>query len=160
MSMLLIMNNKEEYIYIPNEAIRVRVIANSNSEYDKRIKEKIKDELNNVVDYLTKNINNIVDIRKIINSNLNYIHNYVEKRLEEFNYNKNFTLNYGLNYFPDKIFKGIKYSDGLYESLVLTLGEGKGPNYWCVLYPPLCALDNKEEVEYRSIIKDIIDKYL
>ena len=59
------------------------------------------------------------------------------------------------------IIKGVKYNSGLYESLVITLGEGHGPNYWCVLYPPLCSIDtNKEEVEYRSYIKDLIDKYL
>ena len=54
---------------------------------------------------------------------------------------------------------------GYYESLVVTLGSGEGKNWWCVLFPPLCFLDaeetrQKEEVEYKFFIKEIIDKYL
>ena len=160
MSIILIINNKEEYILIPNEAIRVRVIANSNSEYDIKVKEELKDKLNNYVNKLINNINNIDDAREAIKSNLNNIHNYVDKSLKKLNYSKSYSLNYGLNYFPEKIFKGIKYNSGLYESLVVTLGEGNGPNYWCVLYPPICLIDNnKKDVEYRSFIKDIILNY-
>ena len=161
MSIFLIANNKEEYILIPNEAIRVRVIANSNSDYDIKVKEKLKDKLNNEVNKLINNINDITYARKIIISNLGNINNFVDKSLKEFDYSKSYSLNYGLNYFPEKEFKGVKYDNGLYESLVITLGEGKGPNYWCVLYPPLCSVDtNKEEVEYRSFIKELIDNYL
>ena len=53
--------------------------------------------------------------------------------------------------------------EGNYESLVVKLGEGKGENFWCVLFPPLCLLEaeesDKDEVEYKSFIKEIIDKY-
>lgn len=160
-SIFLIVNNKEEYILIPNEAIRVRVVANSNSEHDIKVKEELKDFLNIKINNLINNVTNIEKARKIITNNLDIIHNYVDKKLKEMNYLEPFNINYGLNIFPEKEFKGIKYNSGLYESLVITLGDGNGPNYWCVLYPPLCSIDiNKEEVEYRSFIKDLIDKYL
>ena len=58
------------------------------------------------------------------------------------------------------MFNGVKYKSGYYESLVVTLGNGLGPNYWCVLYPPLCLLDNKEEKEYKIFIKEVLDNYL
>ena len=161
MSIVLIINNKEEYVLIPNEAIRVRVIANSNSDYDIKVKEELKDKLNNMINNLIKNINKISEVRKIITNNLNNIHNFVDKNLKDINYSNSFNINYGLNLFPEKEYKGIKYDSGLYESLVVTLGEGKGPNYWCVLYPPICTIDtNKDDIEYRSFIIDIIDKYL
>ena len=44
----------------------------------------------------------------------------------------------------------------MYESLVITLGEGKGDNFWCILFPPLCMIEDNEEYEYKSIIKDLI----
>ena len=85
----------------------------------------------------------------------------MEKKLKELNYNKDFHINYGLNYFPSKEFKGLNYQNGYYESLVITLGEGKGPNYWCVLYPPLCLINEKEDIkEYHLFIKDILNKYI
>ena len=74
-----------------------------------------------------------------------------------------YKVNFGYNYFPQKKYKGVVYEEGMYESLVITIGEGKGDNWWCVLFPPLCMMEsndeNIEEVEYKSFIKEIIDKY-
>ena len=67
-----------------------------------------------------------------------------------------------MNYFPEKEYKGVVYEEGEYESLVITLGNGLGENFWCVLFPPLCLLDTEEEpenVEYTSFVKEVIDKY-
>ena len=161
MSIILITNNKEDLIIIPNEAIRVRVIANSNDIEDIKVKEIIKEDINKSVDKILENTNSIDLAREKINNNIKNIHNIVEKRLKELNYNKDFHINYGFNYFPEKEFKGINYKDGYYESLVITLGEGDGPNYWCVLYPPLCLIDDTKNIkEYRLFIKDILDKYM
>lgn len=162
MSIYLIYNNQEELILIPNEAIRVRVIANSNSEYDQNVKETLKDKLKIKYDSLLKKSTSIVETRKILNENIEELTTFVDKNLQNLNYNKDFNINYGLNYFPEKNFKGVKYPSGYYESLVVTLGDGKGDNYWCVLYPPLCLIDEseKQEYEYRSYIKDILNKYI
>ena len=83
--------------------------------------------------------------------------------LQKIDYKMPYRINFGLNYFPQKKYKGIKYEEGLYESLLITLGEGKGNNWWCVLFPPICLLEAEEtetnEVEYKSFIKEIIEKY-
>ena len=77
--------------------------------------------------------------------------------------NLEYKINYGMNYFPEKEYKGVTYEEGEYESLVITLGNGLGENFWCVLFPPLCLLEadeeETEEVEYTSFVKEIIDKY-
>ena len=54
------------------------------------------------------------------------------------------------------------YKEGNYESLVVKLGEGKGENFWCVLFPPLCLMEAKESetYEYKLFVKEIFDKYL
>ena len=72
---------------------------------------------------------------------------------------KDYKINYGINYFPKKIYKGVIYPEGEYESLVITLGSGLGDNWWCVLYPPLCLIeDNKitDDVEYRLLVQDVL----
>ena len=55
------------------------------------------------------------------------------------------------------------YKAGNYESLVVTIGEGAGNNFWCVLFPPLCLLDNEKtdtsDVEYQFYVKNILDKF-
>ena len=69
-----------------------------------------------------------------------------------------------MNYFPKKVYKGVTYEAGNYESLVITLGDGLGKNWWWVMFPPLCLLEAEEteettEVEYKFFIKELIDKY-
>lgn len=148
---------------IPDEAIRIRVIANSNSEYDQKIKNKVK----NVVEYdmynILKNIEDLEQARLLINNNLNNVENNIDTLLRKEKYDLPFSVNFGLNYFPEKEFKGIKYKEGYYESVVVSLGEGLGDNWWCVLFPPLCMLEveesNTNDVEYTTLVKTIIDKY-
>ena len=147
---------------IPNENIRIRIIANSDSEYDQQIKNEVKEEIQKDFYNLLKDTKGVEEARKVINNNLTSIDNKVFNILESNNYPTNYKINYGLNYFPSKEYKGTVYEEGYYESLVITLGEGKGSNWWCVLFPPLCLLEAEENdtVEYTSFVKELFQKYL
>lgn len=146
---------------IPDEAIRIRVIANSNSDYDQKIKNKVKEEVQFDIYNMLKNTKNIEEARVIINNNLNNVENNIYNLLQKEKYELPFNINFGLNYFPKKEFKGITYDEGYYESVVVTLGEGLGDNWWCVLFPPLCMIEAEEstEVEYTTMVEEIINKY-
>lgn len=156
---ILIGNSFSNKIIIPEEAIRVRVIANSNTEYDQNIKKEVKEVLKNDFINMFKNINNINDFRKELVSNLSIITNDIKELLDK--YNMDFDINYGLNYFPKKEFKDIVYDEGYYESLVVTLGSGLGDNWWCVLFPPLCMIEASESsnIEYTTLVSELINKY-
>ncbi len=146
---------------IPDEAIRIRVIANSNSSYDQKIKNKVKEEIQYDIYNMLKNTKNIEEARIIINSNLKRVENNIDTLLQQEKYELPFNVNFGLNYFPEKEFKGIIYKEGYYESVVVTLGEGLGDNWWCVLFPPLCMIEAEEstDVEYTTMVEEIINKY-
>ena len=160
---ILIGIKAQELIEIPDNAIRIRVIANSNSDYDQEKKQQIREEVQLYMQELLKEAKTTEEARTIINDNLNNIKTNIDNYLTQINYNKEYKINFGLNYFPEKEYKGIKYKEGLYESLLITLGEGKGKNWWCVLFPPICLLEAEEqetnEVEYKSFVKEIIEKY-
>ena len=148
--------NKTETIIIPKEAIRFRVVANSNKEEDQIIKKKVvknlKKNLNNL------NYTNLYDTRESIKNKIPDFKKTIEDTLEK--ENVNYKIEYGMNHFPEKEYKGIYYEEGEYESLVITLGEGIGENFWCILFPPLClAEETEDDIEYSSIIKELIDKY-
>lgn len=147
---------------IPDDALRVRIVPNSNSNYDQQIKLKVKNNLEPKLYNLLKDANNSNEAKDIIENNILIIKNNVKTTLEQEKYNKNFAVNYGYNYFPEKEYKGVKYKEGYYESLLVTLGEGKGDNWWCVLFPPLCLIEAEENTntEYKSIVKELIEKYL
>lgn len=159
---LFLSNIKASNKIIPDEAIRLRVIANSNTKYDQDIKLKVRDKVQTKLYELLKDTNGIDNARKIINDNLDDIDKTVSTTLNVENYNKSYNINFGQNYFPKKKYKGITYKEGYYESLVITLGSGEGDNWWCVLFPPLCILEaeKSDEVEYKFFIQELLKKYL
>ena len=146
---------------IPDDAIRIRVIANSNSDYDQNIKLKVKDTLQKDMYKLLENAKNVDEARSIINKNLYLVEKDIDKTLQKEEYPLPFSINFGLNYFPNKEYKGLVYEEGYYESVVVTLGQGLGDNWWCVLFPPLCMIEAEEntDVEYTTMVKTIVDKY-
>lgn len=163
MIFLISKTNYSEEIIIPNDSIRIRVIANSNSEYDQKLKKNVKHSIQKQLSEMLKDASDIDEVRKILKNNLGNIEYTVEKVFEKNKYNNSFEVKYGYNFFPKKIYRGIEYNEGNYESIVIKIGESKGDNWWCVLFPPLCLMDEEEEkmedVEYKSFIKEIIDKY-
>lgn len=159
--MYFISNNNVGAIKIPDEAIRIRVVANSNSEYDQKMKLKVSDNIQKEVYTLLKEAKDIETARRIIKENIGKLDNSVKTTLLKNSYDISYKINFGQNYFPEKEFNGIIYDEGYYESLLVTLGEGKGDNWWCVLFPPLCLLEAEEsdEIEYKFFVQELIDKY-
>lgn len=153
-SLAFIFSNHEEEIIIPNKAIRFRVIANSDSVEDQMKKMEIKSAVEKEVYALINGENNAQEVRNIIEDNMDTIKDIVEE------YNVPYNINYGNNYFPSKTYKGVMYPAGNYESLVITLGNGVGANFWCVLFPPLCLIDNSWEdisdVDYQLYVKKLL----
>lgn len=150
----ILVYNQHEEIVIPMDAIRIRIIANSNNIEDlyekKRLKEEIKSELYDLV----KDVNSSSEASSNIQENMEKINKLVSSKTEDY------SINYGMNYFPSKTYKGVIYKEGNYNSLVITLGKGLGDNWWCVLYPPLCMMEdnpNTKDVEYRSFVKDLLN---
>ena len=157
LTLVLMCNKKNESFIIPDKSIRFRIIANSNNKTDQTTKLEIKEELQKSL-IANLSTDNYKITEENIKENLKTVDNILEK------YNINYDISYGNNYFPKKIYKGVTYPEGNYQSLVITLGEGKGDNWWCVLFPPLCLLEAEEselnEVEYSFYAKKIIDNII
>ena len=149
-------------IVIPEAAIRVRVIANSNSIEDQSMKMKVKAMIEKNISPLLIGVDTISDARTIIRDNLDMLESDIEAFFVNEDYDKDFIVNYGENYFPEKDYRGVHYDDGEYESLVVTIGEGVGDNWWCVLFPPLCLLEADEsevdDTEYQFFVAEMLEK--
>ncbi len=151
---------KEDTVMITASSIRMRVIASSNSKIDQKEKVKVKSFLEEKIYNLTYDIKDYYKVDEVISENKDNIDDYIKAKMKKNDIDTKFTSNYGYNYFPEKKFKGITYKSGNYKSYVITLGNGDGENWWCVLYPPICLVnDDISEYEYHSLIKDIVDKY-
>lgn len=147
---------RENNNVLPSDSIRFRIIANSNDKVDQTTKLLIKKELENKFFPLLEASSSKEETINIIENNQEVIKNTLEK------YNVPYSINYGKNYFPEKNFNGIIYEEGEYESLVISLGEASGNNWWCIMYPPLCLLENNasqnDKIEYKSYLWEIISQ--
>lgn len=159
-SILIYNEFKNNEVIIPDAAIRLRVIPNSNSSLDQSMKNKVKKYLEKNTYATLSNVTDIEEARTKINDSLSNLDININKIFKDNKYNMEYTVDFGYNYFPEKKYRGLKYEEGYYESLVITIGDGKGDNWWCVLFPNLCLVDleNKTNVEYKSWIVEQINK--
>lgn len=149
-----------EEIVIPKEAIRLRILANSDSESDQALKRKVRDEVNKEINGWVAELTSVEDARNLIRSRLPEVKKIAESVLESENSNQTVHTDFGKVEFPTKLYGQFLYPAGEYEAILITLGEGKGANWWCVLFPPLCFLDFsngiavQEEEEKKEELKN------
>ncbi|WP_413377919.1 stage II sporulation protein R [Alkalihalobacillus sp. 1P02AB] len=131
------------------EAIRLRILANSDGIQDQMVKRSIRDKVNEQITEWVVGIDDLDEAGQLIKDNLSEIESIVEEELQKLRLNQDYTVEFDEVQFPTKIYGNIVYPAGWYNAVLITLGEGNGENWWCVLFPPLCFLDfeNGEAVE-------------
>lgn len=157
-TIIYVYKQSEEVVLIPDSSIRLRVIPNSNDPEDIYIKEKVKKYLETNIYKLTKDTTSLEAARIIINENIPTINQNIEDIFTNYKYNQPYKINYGDNYFPKKTYQGTTYEAGYYESLVISIGEAEGDNFWCVLFPNFCLVEPSENHTYKSYFKELINK--
>ena len=126
---------------IPNEAIRLRILADSDSDKDQAIKRLVRDQVNKEITKWVEDLTSLDDARNIIKSKLPEIQAIAEEIVSSEGSNQSVKTEFDKVQFPTKLYGQFLYPAGEYEAILITLGEGEGANWWCVLYPPLCFLD-------------------
>ncbi|GAB3044834.1 stage II sporulation protein R [Virgibacillus ainsalahensis] len=131
-----------DYEVIPDDAIRLRILANSDSEADQALKREVRDRVNEEITEWVAEITDIDEARELIESRIPEVETIVADVLKENDTVDDFEVEYGSDItFPTKLYGSFLYPAGEYEAVLITIGEGKGDNWWCVLFPPLCFLD-------------------
>ncbi|MFG6114052.1 stage II sporulation protein R [Halobacillus sp. MO56] len=131
-----------DYQVIPDEAIRLRILANSNGEDDQELKREVRDKVNAEITTWVEKLTSIETARQLIERRISEVEKIVAETLENANVNQAYQVKYDEQVdFPTKLYGNYIYPAGTYEAILITLGAGKGDNWWCVLFPPLCFLD-------------------
>lgn len=147
---------KLEAKVIPEDAIRLRILAHSNSEQDQVVKRIIRDKVRAEITSWIEHYRTHEEAKAEIEKRLPQIEALVETELQKAGLNIPSSVQLGIFSFPTKLYGHIVYPAGEYETVLITLGDGLGANWWCVLFPPLCFLDidngeavkNKEEESF------------
>jgi stage II sporulation protein R len=137
---------------IPEESIRLRILANSDSPADQAVKRHIRDAVVADMQQNAVRSQTIDEARHDIASRLPAIEELVRSELAKRGFRYAVKAELGTVPFPTKMYGGTVYPAGDYEALRITLGAGAGQNWWCVLFPPLCFVDSVsgEAVEVQA----------
>lgn len=137
---------------LKDSVIRIHVLANSNSEKDQLLKYKVKDNISSAIFKLLKNVSNKGDARKIILSNLKNISKLSQKEIRKNGYNYNIDVLLTRSYFPTRKYDSFVLPAGKYDALKVIIGEGKGKNWWCVAFPPMCSPIYNNDEDVRDVL--------
>ena len=131
--------------HMAEEVLRFHVHANSDSKEDQELKMTVKDE---VVSWLEAKMDcdSLEETKNFIRSHLTGIEEVAEEtvRREGYSYPVQAALEW--TDFPEKSYGDVTFPAGSYEALRIQIGEAKGHNWWCVLYPNLCFIDSVQAV--------------
>ena len=126
---------------IADSVFRLHVIANSDSKEDQELKLKVRDELLSYMNIISKDSTNKQETMKIAKEHKEEFKKIAEKVIEENGYNYTVNVQVGKADFPTKYYGDITLPAGTYDALKVQIGDAKGQNWWCVMFPPLCFVD-------------------
>ena len=121
--------------------IRFHIKANSDREEDQVLKIKIRDKVLKEIGEEFGNSKSIEETRAIVKNNLDNMKSIAENIIEDEGKDYSVNISLGNENFPTRKYGNITFPAGEYETVMLTIGEGKGKNWWCVMFPPLCFVD-------------------
>jgi stage II sporulation protein R len=126
---------------IPEQSIRLRILANSDTIEDQVMKRRVRDAVIAQMNTWVKEPDGIANARRVVLEQLPALQALVKRELTANGYDYTAQVELGKVPFPTKMYGSRVYPAGDYEALRITLGRGEGQNWWCVLFPPLCFVD-------------------
>ncbi len=126
---------------IANSVFRLHVLANSDSEEDQNLKYIVRDNLLNYMNSICGNCTSKEEAIKLVLENKDYFEEIAIQTIQEQGYNYSVKINIDNFEFPTKNYGDISLPAGYYDALRVEIGEAKGQNWWCVMFPPLCFVD-------------------
>ncbi len=141
---------------IENSVFRLHVIANSDTKEDQDLKYKVRDNLIEYMNSLCKDVTSKEEAIKISKLHEEDFLNIANNTIKENGYSYPVTIEFGNFSFPTKDYGDISLPAGYYDALRVKIGEAKGQNWWCVMFPPLCFVNVSSGIvpeESKELIK-------
>lgn len=126
---------------LADEVLRFHVLANSDSEEDQKLKMKVKES---VISYMKKQLpdaGSVEETKQWTGDHVRELEAVAQEVIEKEGYDYSVEAKLTTSYFPDKTYGDVTFPAGNYEALRIEIGQAKGQNWWCVLYPNLCFID-------------------
>lgn len=141
--------------------IRFHVLANSDSPQDQQLKLKVRDRIIQEMKEKLSISSSIDETRDILMDNLTFMEVAAKEVIEANNSSYDVKILLGDFNFPTKKYGDVVLAAGQYEALRVVIGDGKGQNWWCVMFPPLCFIDIKNgliDEQTRRELKNVLSE--
>ncbi len=139
--------------------LRIHIRADSNEEKAQAVKYRVRDE---VVSFLTPIVADCKTKEEAIarlQEELEGVERTAESVLARNGFSYGARASIRKEQFPTRVYDNVTLGAGVYDALILELGSGKGDNWWCVVYPPLCFAGGNGNFVYKSKIAEIIENF-
>ena len=146
---------------ISSSVFRLHVIANSDSAEDQNLKYLVRDALIDYMNSVSKNSNSKDEAISIAYQHKSDFYKIAKKVINDNGYDYNVNISIGNFAFPTKNYGDISLPAGYYDALKVEIGNASGQNWWCVMFPPLCILEDEngkieDEAKFDSLIMKLI----
>lgn len=126
--------------------LRFHVRANSDSQEDQELKMAVKEDVVAMLKPMLRNCNSVKQSKDVIVSNMQNIYTTAVNTIVEQGYDYDVKVYVTKEDFPVKTYGDLTFPAGEYQALRIDIGKAQGQNWWCVMYPPLCFIDESTAV--------------
>jgi len=137
---------------IREKVLRLHVIANSDTQVDQKLKLKVRDSIISESEEIFTDTDSLITAENEIVKALPKIEECAEKAVKNEGFSYEVTVKFEPSYFPTRTYEDVTLPAGFYKSLKVIIGGGKGKNWWCVLFPPMCLPAAMKEEEVLSTV--------
>lgn len=133
--------------------LRLHIVANSDSDNDQALKLKVRDKLLEVGDTAFKDTENLILAKEVAEEMIPVFSNAASEVIKQEGYDYSVAVSLGKAYFDTRVYENFTLPAGEYDALKVVIGEGKGKNWWCVIFPSVC-LPSATNKELHSVISN------
>lgn len=123
---------------ISTKVFRLHILANSDEDYDQELKLRVRDKILLISENLFAQCSDVREAVKISQDNLDLLKNAAQKVIAFYGYTYDARVYVTKEYFNTRKYDNFTLPAGIYDSLKIEIGEGKGHNWWCVMFPSVC----------------------
>lgn len=131
---------------LSEKILRFHVLANSDSEEDQKLKCQVRDAVGAYMQQELSGVSGLWESREIAEQDMDEIVEIAENVLQKQNCSYPVEARLARVEFPEKTYGSYTFPEGEYEALQVVIGQGKGQNWWCVMYPNMCFFNSVYEV--------------
>lgn len=140
---------------IREKMLRMHVIANSDSEEDQQLKLKVRDAVLLAGEKVFDGSVTATEAKEKITPYIDYLENIALETIKNEGFDYNVKITVEKEYFNTRTYENsVTLPAGYYTAVKVIIGEGKGQNWWCVMFPPMCLPTAVAECEISDVLTE------